>query len=150
MKFQLMVCLFLSLPALAGNQAFNYEPSSVELNGVLELQTFPGPPNYDSIASGDQIERDLYLKLDQPIDVIEGKQDHIDNPATERNVTVVQLAINAEDGKLWSKFRSAGKDAHVRVKGGLFHRFTGHHHARVLLDVQSMEALTERNSGRKE
>lgn len=139
MKFRLAIYLFLPLSAFAGNRVVNYKPSVVELGGILELQTFPGPPNYESITSGDQIERGFYLRLDAPLDVVKGNEDRIDNPVTEKNVKIVQLAINAEDNALWSKFQSEGNGAHVRVRGDLFHRFTGHHHARVLLDVQTTE-----------
>lgn len=147
MKPFFIVSFLFSLSAFAASPVFHYKPSSVELVGSLEFQTFPGPPNYESIASGDQAEHAPYLKLDQPMDVVARKGDLIDNPVTEKNVKVIQLAINAEDDALWSKFRSAGQGAHIQVKGSLFHRFTGHHHARILLDVQSMELLSKTESG---
>jgi hypothetical protein len=147
MKPFFIVSFLFSLSAFAASPVFHYKPSSVELAGSLEFQTFPGPPNYESIASGDQTERGPYLKLDQPMDVVARKGDSIDNPVTEKNVKVIQLAINAEDDALWSKFRSAGQGARIQVKGSLFHQFTGHHHARILLDVQSMELLSKTESG---
>lgn len=76
----------------------------MELAGTLDLQTFPGPPNYESIATGDEMERHFYLKLDVPVDVVPGKDDHVDNPELEKNVKIVQLAINGEDDALWARF----------------------------------------------
>ena len=131
--------LFLfSSPVYAGNPIVHYEPSRVKLSGSLDLQTFPGPPNYESIADGDRMERHFYLKLDQPIDVLESKEDTDQNSENEKNVQIVQLAINGEDEALWSKFRRAGKGAHVVITGELFHRLTGHHHSRVLLSVEKL------------
>src|SRR6266478_1925975 len=42
-------------------------PDSAErgtLTGVLELRTYPGPPNYENTATGDKAETGLYLLLD--------------------------------------------------------------------------------------
>ena len=62
MKFYTLFMLLAS-SCLAGNAIVTYEPEIVELVGTLDLQTFPGPPNYDSIQKGDDIERHFYLKL---------------------------------------------------------------------------------------
>ena len=139
------VALFLFLFACesqAGQNALTYEPTKVELTGTLDLQTFPGPPNYESIQEGDEIERHFYLKLDAPVDVMpRGEHPTVDNPEEEKNIKVMQLAIDAEDDTLWARFRRAGKGAHVKIRGSLFRRFTGHHHSRVLLGVNEMEPL---------
>ena len=143
MKHSLILSFFLlPLSSLAAVQIFYYRPTVVELTGKLELQTFPGPPNYESISSGDQIERGFYLKLDAPINVSAGKLAQVDISDPEKNVRILQLAINGEDDPLWAKFKAAGKVTHVRIKGGLFHRFTGHHHARILLNVEAMNILS--------
>jgi len=123
----------------AHDRVLHYRPAEVELSGVLDLQTFPGLPHYESIASGDEPERHFYLKLDAPVDVLPQRGDHIDNPEVEKNVKIVQLAINGEDEVLWSRFRHAGRGAHVSITGNLFHRFTGHHHSRVLLTVDKLK-----------
>jgi hypothetical protein len=48
------------------------------------MQTFPGPPNFDSIKGGDDIERHFYLKLDVPVDVLPtGPHPTVDNPDEE-------------------------------------------------------------------
>lgn len=142
MKYFFLFCfLFLPILSFAHNRrVVTYAPSVFELTGTLDLQTFPGPPNYDSIKDGDDIERGFYLKLDRPIDVsVQGLHPDVDNEKSERNVKIMQLAINAEDDKLWAQFRNIGRGRHVKIKGTLFHRFTGHHHSRILLDVQSIQ-----------
>lgn len=141
MRFFLFFLLFLSL-SFGTNPVVTYEPSIVELTGHLDLQTFPGPPNYESIKNGDEIERHFYLTLDAPVDVLpKEKHPTVDNPDPERNVKIMQLAINSEDEALWKRFRKAGKGGRIKVTGTLFHRFTGHHHSRILLSVQKMDPL---------
>lgn len=136
----LVFTLLVSSWCLASNRTLSYDPEVVELIGVLDLQTFPGPPNYESIQNGDDVERHFYLKLDAPVDVKPvGKLSTIDNSEIELNVKIIQLAINGEDASLWSQFRKSGKGSHVKIIGKLFHRFTGHHHSRVLLNVEKME-----------
>ncbi len=140
------IALFLALlggrACASHRMVLTYEPALVELTGVLDLQTFPGPPNYESIQGGDEIERHFYLKLESPIDVLpKGEHPTIDNPEAERNVQILQLAISGEDELLWDRFRKAGKGGRVKIKGTLFHRFTGHHHSRVLLSVDQMDSI---------
>jgi hypothetical protein len=113
--------------------------SPVELVGTLDLQTFPGPPGYESIQNGDDVERHFYLKLDLALAVLpDPKIKDIQDAAEEKNVKIIQLSIG-EDEKLWAKFRKAGIGAHVAITGNLFHRFTGHHHSRVLMTVQNIK-----------
>lgn len=140
MKYFFLLLVLLSCPSFASNPALTYGPSTVELTGTLDLQTFPGPPNYESIQDGDEIERHFYLKLEKPINVLPKKENSgIENPEEERNVKVIQLSISEEDDKLWDRFRKLGKGGHVKVQGTLFHRFTGHHHSRVLMIVSNMQ-----------
>ncbi len=81
--------------AHASPPVYHFDPSVVELTGTLEIQTFPGAPNYESIKNGDEIEQGWYLRLKEPIDVV------ANNPATdlgwktERNVNVLQMAVHS-------------------------------------------------------
>jgi len=143
MKYPLFLLLLFSAGVLAKSPVVTYEPTKVELTGALDLQTFPGPPNYESIKEGDEAERYFYLKLDSPIDVIPQVEGHptVVNPDPERNVKVMMLAISGEDDALWSRFRKVGRGGRVRIIGTLYHRWTGHHHSRVILNVDRMEPL---------
>lgn len=120
------------------NPIIYYEPAKVVLSGTLDLQTFPGPPNYESIKSGDEIETHFYLKLKRTVDVIPRKDNTDKEARVERNVKIVQLSIAADDDALWAKFRKNGKGKKVQISGSLFHRFTGHHHSRVIMLVEKM------------
>lgn len=70
----LLMCIFLFISNTAKakhkNHLVYYEPAKVVLSGKLDLQTFPGPPNYESIKSGDEIETHFYLKLNRAINVV--------------------------------------------------------------------------------
>lgn len=116
----------------ASRPTLSYEPEVVSLIGTIETQTFPGPPNYESIATGDEIERGWYLRLEQPIDVIPRPDSNISNTEPEKNVRIVQIAVGNES--IWKELRDGRRG---QVKGTLFHRLTGHHHARVLIHAEA-------------
>ena len=140
MRYLFFLIILLANPSFSAGQALTYGPSVVELTGTLDLQTFPGPPNYESIKDGDEVERHFYLKLKKPVDVFPERGNFgIENPETEWNVKVIQLSISEEDDTLWNRFRMIGKGGRVKVQGTLFHRFTGHHHSRVLIVVSNMQ-----------
>ena len=120
-------------------KVFAFDPKTVELAGVIETQTFPGPPNYESIKGGDEIENGWYLKLLEPVTVV------ADNPQTglgeetQSNIKILQMAIDYS--KIPEKTLPIGKK--VKVKGKLFSRLTGHHHSRVLINVAEVNQVTE-------
>jgi hypothetical protein len=125
----------------SANTVLHYEPAIVELTGIIEQQTFPGPPGYESIASGDDIEKGWYLRLSEPVDVVATK---IDAPSasseTEKDVKIMQLTWNSSGPE--KAIRSATKaKKKVRLKGHLFHRLSGHHHSRVLMWVNKLNEI---------
>jgi hypothetical protein len=131
---------FISIQSRASIEHLNYQPAMASLVGRLELQTYPGPPNFESIADGDEIERHFYLRLASSIEVSAAAKSTGIDLQEERNVRIVQLVIDADNDKLWAKLR-ATTGLRVRINGQLFHRFTGHHHSRVLLAVKNIENL---------
>jgi hypothetical protein len=136
---KIVYLIFLGSVCQGAPVVLHYDPAVVQLEGVLELQNFPGPPNYQSIAKGDQLERHFYLKLDKEVAVIASEKDQAPDTKDEKNVKVVQLSIDGEDRILWSRFRKLGEGTHVRIVGKLMHQFTGHHHSRVVLLVDQIK-----------
>ena len=133
MRKLFLVLLLLSSRVLAGD-VYHYEPEEVVLSGKIERQTFPGPPGYESIGKGDEIERGWYLRLHQAIRVEVGKNNSDGNAQPEKNVRILHLTWNYEAKKIDASIqKSVGKQ--VTLKGHLFHAFSGHHHARVLMWV---------------
>jgi hypothetical protein len=123
----LLLSYFCMGGAYAADSCLQYSPSSVKLSGELKRLTFPGRPNYESVASGDEEEAGFYLVLSKELCVDGDKQSADSYP--QQKVRLVQLVL---DSNGYSKLRSLlGSD--VTLNGTLFARHTGHHHAPLLL-----------------
>jgi len=124
-----------SVPGFAATAMYHYTPAISELRGTIERQAFPGRPNYESMEHGDEMERGWYLRLRSPIEVVFDQKTSDGNAETERGVKIIQITWS--DDSLDAKIRQGGL---VTLKGNLFHRWNGHHHTRVLLDVSEAKA----------
>jgi hypothetical protein len=113
----------------------SYEPARVKLTGRVISKVFPGPPNYESVKGGDKPEPAWLLHLAKPICVKADNQDEF-NVAVD-NVSVIHLVLR---GNQFSRLRRLRKKGAVTLTGQLFHSFTGHHHADVLMQVSRIEA----------
>ena len=126
------VAVLASLVAVAPARAaecLSYE-GRVRLAGVLESETFPGPPEYESIAGGDRPETVWLLRLDAPVCVAQGKADPSLNEA-EADVSRIQLVLTVRQYR--DNVGLLG--ARVSLSGTLIHSHTGHHRTTVLLDA---------------
>ena len=141
MKILLFFLFIISLNTFAQNRTVHYEPEIIELIGEIDLQTFPGSPNYESIKNGDEVETHFYLKLRNSIDVIALPKDAESPMKSESfyNVQILQLVVH--DDKNMSILRKTGEGGHLKIRGTLFHRFSGHHHSRVLLEVKNIKKI---------
>jgi hypothetical protein len=141
MKKLLLILFIISISTFAQNKTIHYEPEIVELIGHLDLQTFPGIPNYESIGKGDEAERHFYLKLQKAVDVMALSKDEQSLTRSENfyNVKILQLVVH--DDKDMELLRKIGKGGLVKIRGTLFHRHTGHHHSRVLLEIKSINKI---------
>jgi hypothetical protein len=107
----------------------HYEPDTSVISGRLHRRTFPGPPNFESIAAGDAAETGYYLDLAVPICVESG--DAARRAEQRRNVRRVQLVLDA-DGVRRLRPRLGRR---VTLRGTVFSAESGHHHAPILLRV---------------
>ena len=131
--------LSFDLAAKSNNKIYFYQPEKVTLTGKLFLKTFPGPPNYESIKRGDRPERAWYLKLDKKIDVLLNKNiPAMGNDEDERNIELLQLAISYQKKEFKGFEKKFPVGSRVKMSGTLFRMFTGHHHTRVLLDLEKL------------
>jgi hypothetical protein len=123
-------------PSFACAQAapcLRYEPDTVAVTGTLARKTFPGRPNYESIADGDEPETGFYLELATPICTVASPDSTRDNNGALRGVRLVQLVL---DSAGYARLRpSLGRQ--LTVRGTLFAAITGHHHAPLLIRVAS-------------
>lgn len=133
-----MIALALKLalltPVAEASSCLDYHPT--QLTGELVRETFPGPPDYETL-DPDTAETFFLLKLAKPACVsAEGAQSEIDVAVDA--VDTVQLIF--ADGKAYDELRPAlGKS--VRCDGSLMGQITAHHHTPVLLVVEHCEAL---------
>lgn len=134
----LFIIIFTSSFSIAKNQLVYFEPKFVEINGVIKTLKFPGPPNYRSIKDGDADETGPYLILNNPIDVQLIPKLQSDNDEPEKNVKILQLVVQNDND--WGKVKEGN---YVHIIGTLFHCFTGHHHARVLLMIKKIKVLSQ-------
>ena len=123
----LIVLAIIFLSALGHAQCLKYEPAIVKLKGTLIERTFPGPPEYQSIANGDKPETAILLLLDQPI-CVEGDKTNLQNSEREINVVLVHVAMRS--GYYLNKELINKK---VLVTGSLYHAITAHHRTQVLI-----------------
>jgi hypothetical protein len=128
-----------SLIATAADCA-RFEPAITQLQGKLILREYPGPPNYQSVAAGDTLERQWILELTSPLCVQADLKSEI-NAVSQADVREVQLVLLGSSPSLTSH-----KNRLVQVSGTLFAAHTAHHRTPVLLTVQSV--LPEKLPGR--
>jgi hypothetical protein len=143
MKFQQALVIAGLLSAMSGPvraQCLDYEPKVVNLSGTLVRQTFPGPPNYQSIARGDKAETFWILRLRKPVCV--NVADHFD--IHEEGQKQIQLVL---EPKQYKQFRRLlGK--RVTATGSLFHAHTAHHRKPLLFTTSEIRKTVMRRTRR--
>jgi uncharacterized protein YecT (DUF1311 family) len=116
------------MASTAHGGCLTYEPDTVALEGRLSRRTFPGPPNYESVAGGDEPETGFYLTVRSPL-CVSRNLNELNGPIA--GVRVVQLVL---DQRGYDRLRPL-LGGSVTLRGALFHSYTGHHHAKLLLSV---------------
>lgn len=111
--------------AVAGTRTIS-KSENVALKGTLVTRDFLNEAN-------EKIEKYFVLLLPAPIDVT-FKDELVCPDGPTKNITEIMLVVDfAEEGKKY-----LGKE--VQVKGNLFYPHTAHHHTKVLMQVESIEA----------
>jgi len=142
MLYTKLLLLILIIPQLSlANQIVYFEPRTVELEGIIVTLKFPGPPNYESIKNGDRDETGPYLILNNPIDIKLSSNVQMGNDEPTNPVKLIQLIVlNDHD---WDKVKE-GNQAHIT--GTLSSALTGHHHARILLDIHEISIISKKEA----
>jgi hypothetical protein len=126
--------MLLLIPSLLFAECLNYEPDLISLNGKIIRKTFPGPPNYEDIKTGDEPETYWILIVTRPFCVNANTSDSI--YSSESGIKEVQLVFMAASDE-YKKYKNlVGK--YVIVRGQLFPVQTGHHHTNVLITVKDI------------
>ncbi len=109
-----------------GQRCIDLAASRVSVSGLLTLRVFPGLPNFESVANGDEAEEAFILELPRDICIEDGAQ--FADPS-ERFRTVHVVTTDATVGATLR--RSLG--SYVTVSGEGIASQTGHHHAPLVL-----------------
>jgi hypothetical protein len=98
--------------------------------GVLTVQNFAGPPNYESVAKGDAEEKALILKL-------AGRVCADDGEFISSTTRFDRIHLTSSDPALLDLLNAA-VGRHVTVHGEAFGAHTGHHRAPLVLLVDKV------------
>jgi hypothetical protein len=111
----------------------------VQLTGNLVRETFPGPPNFESVEKGDIPEVAWILYLDKPVCIKGRAGDDFDVGISY--LKALQLVMGNKDYYQRAKGLLSKK---VIVTGLLFGAHTGHHHTPVLIDVKDIQLMEDK------
>ena len=111
---------------------YYYEPDTCAIYGLLNKESFYGPPGYGEDPKKDAKEYCYVLKLKVPIDIKpkEGSDKNFDLP--QYNVQRIQIFSN---DKTVNDFLEGRIGDNVMLRGRLFGASTGHHHTPVIMEV---------------
>lgn len=114
-------------PAVSALECLRYEPDTIVVRGVLRSHVFPGLPNYESIAGGDDPEEGFYLHLGNAV-CFDGDSTSAD-AYPQQNVDLIQLNLDSIG------FARLAPYLHrtIAVRGRAYAGHSGHHHAPVVL-----------------
>ena len=112
-------------------QCLEYEPKVVSLSGTVAQETHPGPPNYESVANGDEPETIWVLKLKAPVCVLAANETNV------RENSQIEIQLVLDQGQ-YNKYRGLLGQS-VTVTGKLFHGHTCHHHKQLLLRTSEIK-----------
>lgn len=135
LQFFIALLIFATHAIAAEIKCAAYEPAETAITGKVIRLTFPGRPNFESVAQGDEAEIHLYLVPIHPICT-----DGDANSATyypQRDVKLVQLLL--EQSQYKELKGSLGEN--VTLIGTLFAAHTAHHHAPLLLQLSRRSPL---------
>ena len=115
---------------------FAEEPTTVTVTGTLAEETYPGPPNFESVASGDKPERVFELVYSPHICTSGTSGSSSDYPFDEpyADVEKTELVFLDDPYKLYDILRPfLGKP--VQCDGKLFGADNAEHHTPVLIQI---------------
>lgn len=137
-KYLITVTVLLLASEAGGSPCAQYEPARTELTGTLIARDYPGPPNFESIESGDQRLLAWILVLDSRLCVAGDPTSDINSEEVEGE-TEVQLVPSA-DLPTFAPFQRRA----LQVSGTLFAAHSGYHQTAVLMKVESLGAQGSR------
>lgn len=89
------IVTLLIIPSLLFAECLNYEPDFNYLTGKIIRETFPGPPNYESIRNGDEPETYWILILAESLCVNAKADDSL--YSSESGIKRIQLVLKGNE-----------------------------------------------------
>ena len=127
--------LFSSAVGAAVTPCYPDEPAVVTLAGTLKEETFPGPPNFESVATGDKPEK-VFVLVYSPHICTSGSSYKDTMDEAQPDVEMTELVFLGDSYKLYDILRPyLGKQ--VQCKGQLFDAENAEHHTPVLIQILS-------------
>ena len=121
-----MFLALISTPGSAAGVCPTFTGREWEFTGHLVNRVYPGPPDYESVTSGDQPVTHWYLQLPWPACFAEHKY-----------LTQFELSLKPEEVDTYRQF--LGKE--IRVKGTLEEGAPGRHTTSLVVNVSSLVRL---------
>ncbi len=112
----------------------------VTFTGTVSRETFPGPPNYESIDDGDTPETCWILTISTPQCVTTESMEDGALDEVAKSITRFQLVF--EDASIYNSQKDLVGNAAV-VDGQLFVGVSGHHHTKALVSVKSIKSTSK-------
>jgi hypothetical protein len=114
------------------------EGQDVTFTGTVSRETFPGPPNYESIDDGDAPETYWILTISTTQCVTTESMESGALYEVAKSTTRFQLAF--EDASIYKSQKNLVENGAI-VEGQLFAGHSGHHHTKALISVKSIKPL---------
>jgi len=105
------------------------------VDGQIVRQTFPGPPNYESVAAGDEPLNYWVLVADQPVTNM--YPCGFSHPITPTEASRLQLVFVAEDRDEYKQYAPL-VGQRVEVRGICFWAHSGFHCTPLLIEVKDI------------
>jgi Domain of unknown function (DUF4431) len=112
----------------------------VTFTGTVSRETFPGPPNYESIDDGDAPETYRILTISTPQCVAAESMEGGALYEVAKSTTRFQLAF--EDASIYKSQKNLVENGAI-VEGQLFAGHSGHHHTKALISVKSIKPAAQ-------
>ena len=116
------------------------EGQELTFTGTVSRETFPGPPNYESIDDGDTPETYWILTINTPQCVIAESLEDGSLHELAKSTTRFQLAF--QDSSIYTSHKNVVENG-VVVEGQLFAGHSGHHHTKALISVKSIKPVVQ-------
>lgn len=111
------------------------EGDTVTLVGRLERTWAYGVPGFGEYPESDEVDHYFAIVVTHAICVAGREGDIV------KDVSRIQLIVDNRKSKQWGSLSNVEKGMAVAVSGKVSIAYTGHHHERLLLNVESVEPL---------